>query len=353
LRQVDIKFRIDFNTQLMIDFYEIDDLIAKVLTDEATAEEQATLRQQLAESPDLQQYFDQMKRLWVASEVATEQLDVNTDAAWKQVQSRIHEPPKQLTVSWLQPKNLLRMAAAITLLAVATFFVFQKKPPLSIPTPQTVVEAQETVLEKKLTDNSTITLNKKSTLTTAFNDKERRVKLEGEAFFEIAHDTVKPFFIDVQNLEIRVVGTAFNVDERAEKGKIIVSVTEGRVRLKGTKRSIELSKGEETTYNVATGDFETAANRSLNFMAYKTKELLYDEEPLSKIVSDINEYYGVSVEIISEDIKNCPISARLNFGDQTLESILDGVISNRIKNLTIDRQPNDHFLLKGTKCSEE
>ena len=52
----------------MIDFYEIDDLIAKVLTDEASAEEQATLRQQLAESPDLQQYFEQMQRLWVASE---------------------------------------------------------------------------------------------------------------------------------------------------------------------------------------------------------------------------------------------------------------------------------------------
>lgn len=336
----------------MIDFYEIDDLIAKVLTDEATAEEQATLRQQLAESPDLQQYFDQMKRLWVASEVATEQLDVNTDAAWKQVQSRIHAPRKPLTVSWLQPKNLLRMAAAITLLAVATFFVFQKKTPLSIPTPQTVVEAQETVLEKKLTDNSTITLNKKSTLTTAFNDKERRVKLEGEAFFEIAHDTVKPFFIDVQNLEIRVVGTAFNVDERTEKGKIIVSVTEGRVLLRGMQRSILLSKGEETKYNVATGDFETAANRSLNFMAYKSKELAYEKQPLSKVVRDINENYGVSVEIISEDIKNCPISGRFNFGNQTLNDILDVFINNQITDLNVERQSNDRFLLTGTKCSD-
>ena len=336
----------------MIDFYDIDDLIAKVLTDEATADEQATLRQQLAESPDLQQYFEQMQRLWQASETATEQLDVNTHKAWTQVQSRIHKPHNQLTVSWLNTKNIYRMAAAITLLAVASFFIFQKNTPLSIPMPQTVVEARDTVLEKTLADNSMITLNKKSTLTTVFNEKERRVRLEGEAFFEIAHDTVKPFFIDVQNLEIRVVGTAFNVDEKSEKGKIIVSVTEGTVLLNGAKRSITLQKGQEAKYNVATGDFETAANRSLNFMAYKTKELIYDNQPLSKVVRDISDNYGVSVEIISEDIKNCPISGRFNFGNHTLDFILNEFIKIQIPNLSINRLPNDRFLLKGTKCSE-
>lgn len=336
----------------MIDFYEIDDLIAKVLTDEATAEEQATLRQQLADSPDLQQYFEQMQRLWTASETATEQLDVNTEAAWAQVQSRIHTPHKLLTISWLNTENIYRMAAAITLLAVATFFLFPKKDPLSIPMPQVVVEANEFGLEKKLMDNSTITLDKKSKLTTAFSDKERRVKLEGEAFFDISHDTIKPFFVDVQTLEIRVVGTAFNVDEKSEKGKILVSVTEGRVRLKGAKRSIELSKGEETTYNVATGDFETAANRSLNFRASKVEELIYEAQPLSKVVHELNENYGVSVEIISAGIKNCPISGRFNFGKQTLDFILNEIITLQIENFSIERQKNDAILLKGTKCSE-
>jgi transmembrane sensor len=344
----------------MIDFYEIDDLIAKVLTDEATAEEQSSLRSQCAASPELQQYFEQMKRLWDASESATEQLDVNTDTAWAKVQSRIHaqDKPKAkpedkpLTISWLKPKNLYRMAATITILAVATFFMLQKKGPLSITPVETLVEAHDTVLAKTLADNSMITLNKKSTLTTSFNDKERRVKLVGEAYFEVAHDTVKPFFIDVQNLEIRVVGTAFNVDERSEVGKITVSVTEGRVLLKGTKRSVVLSKGEETKYNVATGDFETTANRSLNFMAYKTKELVYDNQPLSKVVRDINEFYGVSVEIISEGISNCPISGRFNFGEQKLDFILDEFINNQITNLNIDRKDNDRILLKGTKCSE-
>ena len=342
----------------MIDFYEIDDLIAKVLTDEATAEEQASLRAQLAASPDLQQYFEQMKKLWHASEAATEQLNVNTDTAWKKVQSRIHEEDepqvKPLIISWLNPKNLFKMAAAITLLAVATFLMNQRKGPLSIAPVETLVEANDTVLAKTLADNSMITLNKKSTLTTTFNDKERRVKLVGEAFFEVAHDTVKPFFIDVQNLEIRVVGTAFNVDERSEMGKITVSVTEGRVLLRGTKRSVVLSKGEETKYNVATGEFETTANRSLNFMAYKTKELVYDNQPLSRVAHDINEFYGVSVEIISPEIKNCPISTRLNFEDkqQTLEFILNVVLSSQIENLEVERQANNRILLKGTNCSE-
>jgi transmembrane sensor len=341
----------------MIDFYEIDELIAKVLTHEATDAEQESLRAQLADSPDLQQYFEQMQRLWIASETATEQLDVNTDAAWAKVQTRIHAPKKTektLRVSWLQPKNLFRMAAAITLLAVASFFIFQKMTPLSIQMPTMVVETQDTVLEKTLTDNSMITLNKKSTLTTTFTEKERRVKLVGEAFFEVAHDTIKPFFIDVQNLEIRVVGTAFNVDERSEMGKIIISVTEGTVLLKGAVETRLVVKGQEEKYDVATGKFEKTSNRnrSLNFMAYKTKELVYDNQPLSKVVNDINENYGVSVEIISEEIKDCPISGRFNFGEQKLDFILDQFISNQIINLEINRKDNDRILLKGTKCSE-
>ena len=335
----------------MIDFYEIDDLIAKVLTNEATEKERDALRLQLAESPEMQQYFEQMQRLWVASEAATDTLDVNTDAAWAKVRTRIHEPTKQLTISWLKPKYLLRIAAGIALLAAATFVIFQKKGPLSINEMPTIVEAHDTVLAKTLADNSTITLNKKSTLTTNFNDKERRVKLEGEAYFEIAHDTVKPFFIEVKNLEIRVVGTAFNVDERSEMGKIKVSVTEGRVLLRGTQRSIYLAKGEETKYDIQTGNFETSANRSLNFMAYKTKELVYQNETLSKIVEDINGYYGVSVEIISPEIKNCSISALVNFGKQPLSEILAG-FEAQIPTLTIERDKNERILLRGTKCGE-
>lgn len=336
----------------MIDFYEIDDLIAKVLTNEATEKERDALRLQLAESPEMQQYFEQMQRLWVASEAATDALDVNTDAAWAKVQTRIHEPRKQLIISWLQPKYLLRIAAAIAVLAVATFVIFQKKGPLSINAVQTIVEAKDTVLAKTLADNSMITLNKKSTLTTNFNDKERRVKLEGEAYFEIAHDIVKPFFIDVKNLEIRVVGTAFNVDDRSEFGKVIITVVEGKVLLTGIKSSVFLTKGEKTKYVIATGDFEKTENRSLNFMAYKTKELIYEGEQLSKVVDDISENYGYSVEIISPEIKNCPISGRFNFGEQTLEDVLKFVIKEKINDFTFERGQNDHFLLRGTKCNE-
>lgn len=336
----------------MIDFYEIDDLIAKVLTNEATEKERDALRFQLAESPEMQQYFEQMQRLWVASETATEALDVNTDAAWAKVQTRLHEPRKQLTISWLQPKYLLRIAAAVAFLAVATFFIFQKKGPLSINDAQTIVEAKDTVLAKTLADNSMITLNKKSILTTNFNDKERRVKLEGEAYFEIAHDTVKPFFIDVKNLEIRVVGTAFNVDDRSEAGKVIITVVEGKVLLTGIKSSVFLIKGEKAKYITATGDFEKAENRSLNFMAYKTRELVYEGETLSKIVSDISDNYGVSVEIMSPEIKNCRLSGRLDFGHLKLDDVLNFVIGEQITDFTFVRESDKRILLRGTKCNE-
>ena len=163
---------------------------------------------------------------------------------------------------------------------------------------------------------------------------------------------VKPFFIEVKNLEIRVVGTAFNVDDRSEFGKVIITVVEGKVLLRGIKSSVLLTKGEKTKYVIATGDFEKAENRSLNFMAYKTKELIYEREQLSKVVDDISENYGYSVEIMSPEIKNCRLSGRLDFGRLKLDDVLNLIIKEQITDFTFERRENDRILLRGTKCIE-
>ena len=102
--------------------YDIDDLIAKVLTDEATAVEQTEVTRWLAESPTNQKYFADLKRIWTQSGDATDALNVDTDEAWARVQKRMRKPPKKLTIRWLSMPNIMKIAAAALLLFGAIQF---------------------------------------------------------------------------------------------------------------------------------------------------------------------------------------------------------------------------------------
>ena len=329
----------------MNELYEIDDLIAKVLTDEATDVEQTELNRWLAESPTNQKYFADLKRIWTQSGDAVETLDVNTDEAWSRVKKRMHEPPKKLTVKWLSIPNIMKIAAAALILFGAIKF-FDSGSTLQ----NKEIAAITTVSKDTLSDGSRVTLNKKSSLTTVFSKKERRVKMSGEAFFDVAHDTEKPFVIEVKTLEIKVVGTSFNVDNLSEVGKIIVVVETGKVLLRGANGAeISLEKDDKAVYDVATGQFEQRTkNMDKNAVSYKN-HLDFDRTSLRDAVKQINQLFDAHIEIVSPSIENCPISTAYDKGED-LEYYFKEIIGESI-DLTVEKVGN-RIILKGTGCKE-
>ncbi len=325
---------------------EIDELIAKVLTDEATTEDAAELNQWLKESPENQRYFDDLSRIWVGSAEAIEAeytdsdvaQSVNIDAAWGKVKGRIHKP-KPLTISWLS-SNLLKIAAAVAFLIVAVFYFKNTTPP------QYNYVADAKVVTDTLTDGSIITLNKKSTLTTVFSKKERRVRMTGEAFFAVAPDKEKPFVIEVKTVEVKVVGTAFNVDNESQAGKVIISVQEGIVEVKGKNEAKRLVKGDKTVYDLATETFENNTDMAQKVMEYKKGNLEFEGNTLKDIVNQINKFYGQNIEIASSAIENCPVTTV--YAGEDVEKWFNEVIKEMIK-IDIEKQ-GDKLILRGKGC---
>ena len=88
-------------------------------------------------------------------------------------------------------------------------------------------------------------------MTTVFSKKERRVRLQGEAYFAVAKDSEKPFIIDVNTLEVKVVGTAFKIDNLSQPSKVIVVVDEGIVEVHGRKDMKRLTKNEKAIFFVS------------------------------------------------------------------------------------------------------
>jgi transmembrane sensor len=139
-------------------------------------------------------------------------------------------PPGQNTPApvpifpWWRPVAWSGLAAALVL---GAFLGFRALP--SSRSPETRYTTTTAGYERaRLADGSTLELNTASAARVQFTAAERRVELEsGEAHFEVAHDTARPFVVNAGGVAVRAVGTAFNV--RFVSGAVEVTVTEGKV----------------------------------------------------------------------------------------------------------------------------
>jgi transmembrane sensor len=129
-----------------------------------------------------------------------------------------------VNVRWWRPVVWSGLAAALVL---GAFLGFRALP--SAPGPETRYATTTAGYERaRLADGSTLELNTASAARVQFTPAERRVELEsGEAHFEVAHDTARPFVVSAGGVTVRAVGTAFNV--RYVSGAVEVTVTEGKV----------------------------------------------------------------------------------------------------------------------------
>jgi ferric-dicitrate binding protein FerR (iron transport regulator) len=174
----------------------------------------------------------------------------------------------------------------------------------------------------KLADGSTVTLNKNSKLTAAatFGKEQREVTLEGEGFFEVTPDKAHPFIVHAGTLDVKVLGTAFNVNAR-KTDSIMVTVDHGRVRVaSATSDSVILQKGEAARFTASDNIVKKIDNGNRNAFAWKTHDFDFQNTPLSEVAEQLSEVYGVRVVLKNAELKNCPVTIPLH--QKSLDSIL-------------------------------
>lgn len=321
----------------------IDDLLAKRLAGEAGPDDEQAIDAWLRASAENRQYFDGLQRLWQRAASTPQPLRaVDVEAALQKVQGQLRtkSAPQARRVAlrtWLPA-----VAAALALLVVAILF-------FRSPAPVQPVEIATTTstLTDTLADGSVVVLNRRSALRIAanFNRKERRMRLSGEAYFQVAPDADRVFVIEVAQLEVQVIGTEFNVDSRSEPGRVTVTVTNGKVRLRAATQTELLTAGEQAVFETATGKITRLAQPRPNVLAYKNRQFRFDGTPLREVVQQLSDAYGVDIALKNKDLENCPLSAP--FDNRSLEEVL-AIIAESF-DLTVERS-GGQVLLDGAGC---
>lgn len=179
-----------------------------------------------------------------------------------------------------------------------------------------------------LADNSHIDLNTNSQVSVRISLLNRHVQLsQGEALFEVSHNRLRPFTVAVGELQIRDIGTRFNVLKQPQG--TTVSVLEGEVELSNGNRDINkhLSAGNQLSYSESSGlgQLQTAdANR---ITAWVNGQLIFKRTPLSEVAAELERYHAVQFSFADSKLAQETLSGTFDAADiepflHALETIL-------------------------------
>jgi len=312
----------------------------KHLLGEASPEEEQTVIDWMKENETHQEYYNQFKKIWDQSKALASGSNIDVNKAWERFQNRIsgkHEAAKILKprFSWL------RIAASVILIAglgIAAFILVIKN---SVPK-EMVAQTGQNVLVDTLSDGSVITLNKRSTITypSKFKGNTRAITLKGEAFFNVAPDKKKPFIISVNDVQVTVVGTSFNI--KSENGNTEVVVETGIVRVTRSGKTVELNAGEKIIMaaNDSIASKEAVSDKLYNY--YRSKEFVCDETPLWKLVQVLNEAYDSKIIIGRKELNEKRITT--TFYNESLEKILE--IIHLTFDITVIKKEDGQIILQ-------
>ncbi|WP_316840213.1 FecR family protein [Pedobacter gandavensis] len=125
--------------------------------------------------------------------------------------------------------------------------------------------------------------------------KERKVSLNGEAYFEVAKDKHKPFKVSGNQQEVEVLGTHFNVNAYSNEGPIRTTLLEGSVLMHfNNGPSAKLKPGQQGTFNRGKWNIETV--NVAEVIAWQKGNFVFNDESLSTILRELERWYGVKVD---------------------------------------------------------
>lgn len=305
--------------------YDIDDLIGKYLAGETSVKEAQQVQEWCAQSSENQKYFEHLQLIFQKASLVKDTSVYNADVAWRRVQAQLHSSKR--TRFFELPS--FRIAASILLVSAIGVWAYQQ----FFNTVKNVdLVSNAVVVTDSLPDGTRVSLNKQTALTITYNPKKKkgRIKLRGEANFEIKHEVDKELIVEAEEVLIRDIGTTFNVKAYPESNTIEVTVQEGEVQFYTQQdQGIFIKAGDKGVYNKQSREF-MLEQADTNVVSYATKQFVFEESPLEEVVEQLNAIYEKKIKI-SENIKTCRVTVNFNNEDiETIAEILAETLNLRI-----------------------
>lgn len=281
-------------------------LLLKYFNGELSPEERKKLFVTLKLNHESKQEFAAIQNIWALS-LFCEQKE--TDQLAYRKLNELHRRKKKSSL-FLLFKRYISYAAVFTVAVIVTYIAMtatniqEKEQPVSYEE-FTTPAGQRAML--KLHDGTVVWLNARSVLRypSKFNTKERRVVLNGEAYFDVFENKKLPFVVETEKLNIKVLGTQFNVFAYQGRNDFNTSLLQGSVKVytKGNESDALILKPNERAFLKGDSLLKQPVNNK-EFLLWKDGIYSFNDLPLSEIARILELYYDVTIIIKNDRLKS-------------------------------------------------
>ena len=301
------------------------DILLRFMRNECTSEDLQKINEEIAETPEYANELFRLEELYHLGKADKRVSQKSIEKAENRLMRRIHaEEKKQFKFVRLQ--KIMRYAAVIALLVigagVSTWLVNS-----ALTANYQTARAINDVRKITLSDGTKVWLNTGSSLTFAndfSHDKYRKVKLSGEAYFEVTKNRHKPFIVNTNSLRVKVLGTVFNCKSVKDTKSSEVSLIEGKVEVKSKNHPglVVLSPGQKAELNLVSGNLSVKQIDTKMDAVWHNGLIPFKNATIVYITKVLERFYNVKIILSPELNVNSTYSGVLKKKDQIDDVLL-------------------------------
>lgn len=145
-----------------------------------------------------------------------------------------------------------------------------------------------------------------------FNKKTREIYIEGEAYLEVAPDTKRPFHVKTDRLDVKVLGTKFNISSYPDENISSVVLVEGSVKASAGSKTVLISPNQIFSHESQTGKTSLKTVNVLEHISWKEGWLIFKNDNLGSIIPVLSRYYNINIEMEDKRVQDLTISGKLD-----------------------------------------
>ena len=317
---------------------DIDELIIDYITGQLTPDKFDYLNLWIAASKENRLRFRELQEIWYASTTKDEEL-FDKELAYNRFQYRVKEADQTAIVfpsdKFHFTKKFLRIAATLAILTIlGAIYLLKGFSPTGNAKDEfyTITVPYGAKSKVTLPDSTKVWLNAGTTIRYSHiaKDKIRRLQLMGKAYFEVAKMKGVPFIVETDRINIKVLGTKFNVVSYLEDVQISVTLLEGSIALRtdnNDKSLIQLVPNKCATYHKGTGELIITEVDAAVSNQWSQGVITFDAERLDQIANRLEREYNVKINIVDPSINASRFYGVFN-RNQSIKEVFDIITLN-------------------------
>lgn len=174
-----------------------------------------------------------------------------------------------------------------------------------------------------LPDGTEVQLNTKTTVTydCSMPNDERRVQVDGEAYFKVAKDAEHPFVVSADGVDVACLGTAFNIRNYGEERNISVLLTEGKVRVSAGDADLTMEPNSRVVFDKGSQSMSKQLVNPDNYICWLNNEIRYNDHTMEEIAAELARNYNIRIVITSDKLREERFTGYL--GHSSLRNVLE------------------------------